>query len=116
MGIVGTQQSYYNALAALDSAVPLTSNTTIWALSLQSDSLLNTFENGTIEQLNGTISTADYAFVPPYFISTQQLTDPLFAVLPPLTYFWTDGNRRLLVVQTAIVKQATAFFHCHSTR
>ncbi|BDC34672.1 hypothetical protein Noda2021_06300 [Candidatus Dependentiae bacterium Noda2021] len=107
---VGTQQSYYNALAALDSAVPLTSNTTIWALSLQSDSLLNTFENGTIEQLNGTISTADYAFVPPYFISTQQLTDPLFAVLPPLTYFWTDGNRRLLVGANGYCKTGNSLF------
>lgn len=94
---IGTQQSYYNALTSVDSAVPLTQNTTIWALSLQSATLLNTFENGNIEQLNGTISTADYAFIPPYFISSEQLTNPLYAVLPPLTYFWTDGNRRLFV-------------------
>lgn len=89
--------SYFNGIAAPDSSLPTSQTTTIWPFSIQTESTLHTFEHGSIDQLNGTTSLNPYAFIPPYFISADQLKNPLFAVLPALLYFWTDGNRRLFI-------------------
>lgn len=95
--VISGKPSFFNGLAAPDSAIPVTQSTTIWPFSIESQSTLHTFENGIIYQLNGTTSLTQYAFVPPYFISNQQENDPAFSILPVIYYFWTDGTRRLMI-------------------
>lgn len=102
--IVPGNTSFFNGMAGIDSAVPVTQSTTIWPLSIESQSTLHTYENGSIHQLNGTTNVAPYAFIPLFFISDQQPTDPAFSVLPVVYYFWTDGNRRLMITSSKACK------------
>ncbi|MFZ5954364.1 MAG: hypothetical protein ACOYT8_04690 [Candidatus Dependentiae bacterium] len=94
---ISNNTSFFNGIAGIDSSLPITQSTTIWPFSIQTQSTLHTFENGSIDQLNGTTSLLPYEFIPLYFISKEQLTNPAFAILPAIHYFWTDGNRRLFV-------------------
>ena len=93
---------FYNDMAAIDTAsIPVASPSTIWPFYFADQNGNGTFGASVVQQLNGTTDAGPFNFVPAFFNSITATTDPNFAVLPQITYFWSDGARRLAIVNSS---------------
>ncbi len=71
-------------------------SSTVWPISVQDEKGLKTFERSSIHQLSGTMDAGPFNFVPSKF-NAIELTSA-FETLDPITHFWSDGARRLFVI------------------
>lgn len=97
--IAGTN-SYYAGIARMDNAsIPVASPSTVWPFYLADTCSLQIFEQSVLQQLNGSSDSTPFAFVPLLFNSIDAATDPNFTAIPLISYFWSDGARRISVVE-----------------
>ena len=90
---------FYNGISAIDNAsIPIAAPSTIWPFYIADQSGQGTFDVSVLQQLNGTADAGPFNFVPPLFNSITAATDPLFATLPQIIHFWSDGARRIAAV------------------
>lgn len=92
---------YYKGIGGMHSSIPIASPSTVWPFSLQNSSPCKLFNQGSIYQLNGTQDAGPFNFVPLFFNSIET-TDPHFAALDPISYFWSDGARRFFIIKPTI--------------
>lgn len=83
----------YSGIAGIDNAII---PTTIWPLSIQDESGLQTYERSSIHQLTGSTIATSFNFLPSFFNAIDAST--AFLTLDPLRYFWSDGARRLFII------------------
>ncbi len=91
--VSATDLSMYYNIFGIDNAVQ---PTTVWPLQIADEKGLQTFERGTIRQLNGTAVANPYSFVPTQFNSLN--ADPDFQTIDATTFFWSDGARRFFII------------------
>jgi hypothetical protein len=89
---------YYNGIAKIDNAsIPVSSPSTVWPFYIADSFDERTFNRSVWQQLNGTSDAGPFNFVPPFFNSIET-TNPAFNTLPLVSYFWSDGARRMGIV------------------
>jgi hypothetical protein len=92
--------NFYLGIGGMHTSIPVASPSTVWPFNLQDPQALKLFNKGSITQLNGTQDSVPFNFAPPFFNSIDT-TNPNFATLDPITYFWSDGARRFFIVNPA---------------
>lgn len=89
---------YYNGIAKIDNAsIPVSSPSTVWPFYVADSGNQRFFDRSVWQQLNGTQDAGPFNFVPPFFNSIET-TNPAFTTLPLISYFWSDGARRMGIV------------------
>lgn len=89
--------NFYLGIGGMHSSAPIASPSTVWPFNLQDPTGLRIFNRGRIYQLNGNSDSVPFNFVPLFFNSINSATNPNFATLDPITYFWSDGGRRFFI-------------------
>ena len=90
---------FFNGIQTIDNAsIAISPPTTIWPFNIaDSQQGCMQFTRGIIHQLNGTQDSGPFNFIPENFISKDFAECPDFQTLDQISYFWTDGNRRLFI-------------------
>ncbi len=89
---------YYNGIAKIDNAsIPISSPSTVWPFYIADANNKRLFDRSSWQQLNGTHDAGPFNFVPPFFNSIET-NNPVFKTLPLISYFWSDGARRIGIV------------------
>jgi hypothetical protein len=105
-----TQQDtiLYDEIAGMDTPLPAT----VWPISTVDQFGFNTFDRSSIYQVSGTGNSAGTSSnftaspgIPSIFNGSS--TASSFATLQPVTYFYSDGARRLLVANAPVNNPAT---------
>ena len=90
--------AYYNGIAKIDNAsIPVSSPSTVWPFYIADSTNTRIFDRSIWQQLNGTQDAGPFNFVPPFFNSIE-VNNPVFETLPLISYYWSDGARRIGVV------------------
>lgn len=88
---------FYKGIGAPDTNIPVDSPSTLWPFTLlQGSGNCGGAERSTIEQLAGTADAGPFNRVPPFFTSIEG-PHSCFRTIPPITYFWSDGARRISI-------------------
>jgi hypothetical protein len=89
--------NFYLGVGGMNTSTSAAAPSTVWPFNLQDPLSLKLFNRGSIYQLNGSLDAVPFAFVPAFFNSIDS-SNPNFATLDPITYFWSDGARRFFVI------------------
>jgi len=96
--LIPTTTHYYSGIGAMDNAsIPVASPSTVWPFYISDPCKIGIFDSSIIQQLAGTMDAGPFNFVPPFFNSIETM-NPAFANLPLISYFWSDGARRLMII------------------
>ncbi|MFI5333447.1 MAG: beta strand repeat-containing protein [Candidatus Babeliales bacterium] len=105
-----TQQNsiMYDAVAGMDTPLPAT----VWPISTVDQFGFNTFDRSSVYQVSGTGTSAGTSSnftaspgIPSMFNGSSTTTQ--FETLQPVTYFYSDGARRLFVANAPVNTPAT---------
>jgi hypothetical protein len=89
--------SYYNGIAAVDNtSITGTLASKLWPFALQHTPVTCITKSSIWQQLLLTTDFGPYVFDPAFF--NAETIIPAFATLPLTSYFWSDGARRLAVI------------------
>lgn len=92
----------YDDVAGMDTPFPAT----VWPISTVDQNGFNTFDVSSISQISGSGNTAgtEANFTAPGIpnLFNGSSTTPAFATLQPITYFFSDGARRLFVANAMV--------------
>jgi hypothetical protein len=91
--------AYYNGIGYIDNAsITISPPSTVWPFSIRDQFSQKTFNRTLLQQLNGNTNST-FAFIPPapLYFNSNATTNAQFATIPLITYFWSDGARRIMV-------------------
>lgn len=83
------RRGFYTGMAGMDVQQP----TTVWPISLEDPTSQKIFNRSSIHQVS------QGAFLPEPF-NADNNSAPQFTALNPISFFWTDGARRLFIMAT----------------
>lgn len=105
------QQRWFTGLGYIDNAaLPNSAPSILWPFSLIDPRNCGFFNQGTIDQLLGSTNAGPFTFIPSPFASNN-ITPLMFN---PISYFWSDGLRRLFI--TVSKGRNQLFFLPYDTR
>jgi hypothetical protein len=77
---------------------PLAPPSTVWPFNLSDPTRCNIFDRSDINQVTSSTTMQPYALNPEDFNSIE-VNNAAFNSLYPITFFWTDGGRRIFIVR-----------------
>ena len=98
MPIKSSGTSFYPGIGDMNTSIPVAAPSTVWPFNLQDPLGYKIYDKGSINQLCGSADAIPFNFAPKFFNSIET-TNPAFAYLDPITYFWSDGARRFFIVK-----------------
>jgi hypothetical protein len=90
-----------------NTPIPTSAPSKVWpfCLQLSEGCGCSIIERSSLAQVCGTLDKGPFNPVPPFFNSVDD-TNCNFVTIPPITYFWSDGNRRIMISPN-LIQQCT---------